>query len=97
MYLLFMYLLFMYLLLSLLNLYSSSRHNPRRHIHRRQFLKQQFTRIRDLYQRKVRPILACLTEVNTSFVIIGRNDSALATYMNFVFIRTVVHTPPRES
>jgi len=72
-------------------------HNPRRHIHRRQFLKEQFASIRDLHKRKIGPILTRLTEVNTPFVIIGRNDSTLATYMNFIFIRAIVHTPPRES
>ena len=73
------------------------RHNPRRHIHRRQLLKQQFTRIRYLDQGKIRAVVACLTEVNTPLIIIRRNDSTLATYVNFVFIRAVIHTPPRET
>ena len=45
-------------------------HNPRCHIHRRELLKQQLTRIRYLDQRKVCAIVARLTEVNTSFIII---------------------------
>jgi hypothetical protein len=71
-------------------------HNPRRYIHRGQFLKEQLASIRDLHQRKVRPILTRLTEVNTSLIIIRRNDPTLATYVNFVFIRTVIHAPPGE-
>jgi len=61
-------------------------HNPRRHIHRREFLKQQLARIRNLNQRKIRPILTGFTEVDTPFVIVRRNNSTLATYMNFIFI-----------
>ncbi len=74
-----------------------SGHNPRRHIHRRQLLKQQFTRIRYLDQRKIRAIVACLTEVNTPLIIIRRDNPAFPTYMDLIFIRAVIHTPPRET
>ena len=73
------------------------RHNPRRHIHRRQLLKQQFTRIRYLDQRKIRAVVACLTEVNTPLIIIRRDNPAFPTYMDLIFIRAVIHTPPRET
>ena len=73
-----------------------SSHNPRCHIHRRQLLKQQFTRIRYLDQGKIRAVVACLTEVNTPLIIIRRNNPAFTAYVDFIFIRAVIHTPPRE-